>query len=196
MYSEALWLHWICIGIVVAFVLLGSVVFTAPSSNATISFIVVVGIMFCGGHLNGVATHMGGIGGNIVYAIYFCIPHLEWYYVKDIVVQNWGLIPGAAVVGATVYGLLYSAFLSGRGLAGFSQKEPDFMNRLVLTVVFVCCVTLATELAPMFDALQERTGATGSPLRALLGDQPAYVCQSILYHGGRLFSQGLLPDDF
>ena len=42
-YFQAIWLHWICLGIVVALVLLGSVVFTAPSSNATICFIVVVG---------------------------------------------------------------------------------------------------------------------------------------------------------
>src|SRR6184192_3992581 len=32
LYFEALWLHWIALGIVVALVLFGSVVFTAPSS--------------------------------------------------------------------------------------------------------------------------------------------------------------------
>jgi ABC-type transport system involved in multi-copper enzyme maturation permease subunit len=34
-YFQAIWLHWMCLGIVVALVLLGSVVFAAPSSNAT-----------------------------------------------------------------------------------------------------------------------------------------------------------------
>ena len=37
LYFEAMWLQWVMLGIVVALVLLGSVVFTAPSSNATSS---------------------------------------------------------------------------------------------------------------------------------------------------------------
>src|SRR5208283_5912045 len=54
-YFRALWLQWVMLGVVVAFVLLGSVVFTAPSSNATISFILVLGILFLGRYLNQVA---------------------------------------------------------------------------------------------------------------------------------------------
>jgi len=122
MYFQALWLHWICLGIVVALVLLGSVVFTAPSSNATICFIVVLGIMFCGRHLNVVAVHMGGLDGTIVYAIYYCIPHLEWYDVRDFVIHDWGLIPWAALAKATLYGLLYSAFLLGATWLVFRRK--------------------------------------------------------------------------
>jgi len=121
-YFQALWLHWICLGIVVALVLLGSVVFTAPSSNATICFIIVIGIMFCGGHLNGVAVHMGGSSGTILYAIYYSIPHLEWYDVRDFVIHDWGLISWAAWAGATLYGLLYSAFLLGAAWLVFRRK--------------------------------------------------------------------------
>src|SRR2546428_2448673 len=44
-YLQALWLQWDMLAIVIALVLLGSVVFTAPSSNATICFIAVVGIL-------------------------------------------------------------------------------------------------------------------------------------------------------
>src|SRR6266700_2364103 len=54
-YVKALWLQWSMLGIVIAMVLLGSVVFAAPSSNSTISFVVVVGILLLGGHLNQVA---------------------------------------------------------------------------------------------------------------------------------------------
>jgi ABC-type transport system involved in multi-copper enzyme maturation permease subunit len=39
------WLHWVMLGIVVAMVLLGSVVFSAPSANITICFIAVIGIL-------------------------------------------------------------------------------------------------------------------------------------------------------
>src|SRR2546426_5881369 len=47
-YIQALWLQWIMLAIVIALVLFGSVVFTAPSSNATICFILVVGILLLG----------------------------------------------------------------------------------------------------------------------------------------------------
>src|SRR5580658_4849196 len=99
-YFQAIWLHWMCLGIIVALVLLGSVVFTAPSSNATISFIVVLGILFAGGHLNGVALQMPGFRGSVVYALYFAIPHLEWYDVRELIIHNWGLIDWLAWTGA------------------------------------------------------------------------------------------------
>jgi hypothetical protein len=69
-YFQAIWLHWICLGIIVAMVLLGSIVFAAPSSNATICLIVIVGIMFAGGHLNGVAIGMRGAGATIYGLLY------------------------------------------------------------------------------------------------------------------------------
>src|SRR5436189_1250448 len=50
-YFQGMWLQWLMLGIVVSLVLLGSVVFTAPSSNATFTFIVVVGILLLGRHL-------------------------------------------------------------------------------------------------------------------------------------------------
>jgi ABC-type transport system involved in multi-copper enzyme maturation permease subunit len=121
-YFQALWLHWICLAVVVALVLLGSVVFTAPSSNATISFIAVLGILFCGGHLNVVAVRTGGLSGNILYVIYFAIPHLEWYDVRDFLIHNWGRIPWMAFGGATLYGLLYSVFLLGATWLVFRRK--------------------------------------------------------------------------
>ena len=76
-FFQAIWMHWIFLAIVIALVLLGSVAFTAQSSNATISFIVVTGILFVGRHLHYVALGMRGIGGQIVTAIYFSIPHFR-----------------------------------------------------------------------------------------------------------------------
>ncbi len=121
-YLQAAWLHWICLGIVVALVLLGSVVFSAPSSNATISFIVVLGIMFAGRHLNSVAFHSGGLAGSIVYLIYYCIPHLEWYDLRDFVIHDWGAVSPAVCAGATLYGLLYCCFLLGAAWLVFRRK--------------------------------------------------------------------------
>ncbi len=121
-YFQAIWLHWICLGIIVALALLGSIVFAAPSSNATICFIAVLGILFAGGHLNGVAIEMRGARGAIVYAIYYLIPHLEWYDVRDLIVHDWGRIDWLAWGGATIYGLLYSGFLLAAAWLTFRRR--------------------------------------------------------------------------
>jgi len=110
-YFQAIWLHWLCLGIIIAIALLGSIVFAAPSSNATICFVVIAGIMFAGAHLNGVAVEMGGWRGTLVYGVYYLIPHLEWYDVRELIVHDWGTIDWLACAGATVYALLYSALL-------------------------------------------------------------------------------------
>ncbi len=121
-YVQAIWLHWICLGIIVGMALLGSIIFAAPSSNATICLIAIAGIMFAGGHLNGVAIGMRGIGGGIVYAVYYLIPHLEWYDVRDLVVHDWGAIDWLICGGATIYGLLYTGFLLALTWALFRRK--------------------------------------------------------------------------
>ena len=108
-YCQALWLHWIMLGVVVAFVLLGSVVFTAPSSNATISFIVVLGILLFGRYLNQVALHQPEPVKTLVYGLYFLIPHLEWYDVRDLVIYDQNLVGWVDCGLATLYAMLYMA---------------------------------------------------------------------------------------
>lgn len=109
-YFQALWLHWIFLAIVIALVLLGSVVFTAVSSNATISFIVVVGILFVARHLNKVALQLSEPLQSIVYTVYFAVPHLEFYDVRNLIIHNFPLI-GWGICGlATLYGIAYTAF--------------------------------------------------------------------------------------
>ncbi len=52
------------LGIIVAPALLGSLVFAAPSSNATILFVIVGGILFVGRHLDQVALTLHGAGAH------------------------------------------------------------------------------------------------------------------------------------
>ena len=78
-YLQALWLQWVMLAVVVALVLLGSVVFSAPSSNVTICLFVVLGILMLGGHLNQVALQQEEPARTILYTVYFLIPHLEWF---------------------------------------------------------------------------------------------------------------------
>ncbi len=110
-FTQAAWLQWVMLGVVVALVLLGSVVFAAPSSNSTICFVVVLGILLLGRHLNQVALQQAEPLRSIVYTIYFFIPHLEWYDVRPLVVYNQGLIGWGNILLATVYAWVYSAAL-------------------------------------------------------------------------------------
>lgn len=110
-YFQAFWLQWAMLGVVVAFVLLGSVVFAAPSSNATISFIVVLGILFLGRYLNQVALQQAEPLRSVVYGLYFLIPHLEWYDVRDLIIYDQGLVGWLDCGLATLYAALYVALL-------------------------------------------------------------------------------------
>jgi Cu-processing system permease protein len=108
---EALWLQWMMLGIVVALVLLGSVVFAAPSSNATICFVVVLGILLLGRYLNQVAVQQPEPVRSIVYTLYFLIPHLEWYDIRDFIIYDWNVVGWLDCALATLYAGIYSALL-------------------------------------------------------------------------------------
>jgi len=110
-FFQALWLQWAMLGVVVALVLLGSVVFAAPSSNSTISFILVLGILLLGRYLNQVALQQPEPLRSIVYGLYFLIPHLEWYDVRDLIVYDQGLVGWVDCGLATLYAALYIALL-------------------------------------------------------------------------------------
>lgn len=107
-FIQALWLQWAMLAVVVALVLLGSVVFAAPSSNSTICFVIVLGILLLGRHLNQVALQQSEPARSLVYTLYFAIPHLEWFDVRDFVVYGHALIPWVDCLLATVYAAVYA----------------------------------------------------------------------------------------
>ncbi len=110
-YVQVLWLHWFMLGIVVAMVLFGSVLFTAPSSNSTICFIIVVGILLLGRHLNQVALRQPEPLSSVLYVVYFLIPHLEWYDVRDFVIFDHAMIEWGSCALATLYAAVYTTLL-------------------------------------------------------------------------------------
>src|SRR5271169_6612081 len=57
-HFQAFWMHWVMLGIIVAMVLAGSLLFAAPSSNATISFVIILAILMLGRHLGKLALQM------------------------------------------------------------------------------------------------------------------------------------------
>ena len=109
-YFQAMWLQWVMLGIVIAMVLLGSIVFAAPSSNATICLIVVVGILLLGRHLHRVAIQEPEPMNTALTVAYFVIPHLEWYDVRDLVVYDHSAVPWVDCGLATLYGAAYVCF--------------------------------------------------------------------------------------
>lgn len=122
-YVQAAWMQWMMLAVVVAMVLLGSIFFAAPSSNSTICFIVVAGILFLGGHLNKVALQQAEPIQSILAFIYFVIPHLEWYDLRDFVVYNMGLVSWPALLLATLYAAVWTALLLLAACVGFRRKS-------------------------------------------------------------------------
>lgn len=109
-YLQAGWLHWMMLGIVIAFTLFGSIVFAAPSSNGTICFVCAAGILTLGRHLNKVALGLAEPLQTALYGVYFVIPHLELFDVRDLIIHNWGLIEWGVVALASLYAAAYTAF--------------------------------------------------------------------------------------
>jgi ABC-type transport system involved in multi-copper enzyme maturation permease subunit len=121
-FFQALWLQWIMLGVVIAMVLLGSVIFSAPSANATICIVVVLGILLLGRHLNKVALQQSDPLETIIYIVYFLIPHLEWYDVRDLIVYDHKLISWLHCGLATLYGAAYALFFLFAAWLAFRRK--------------------------------------------------------------------------
>jgi ABC-type transport system involved in multi-copper enzyme maturation permease subunit len=121
-YFQALWLQWMFLAVVIAMVLWGSLIFAAPSSNATICVVVVVGILLLGRHLNQVALQQHEPMSTVIYVFYFLIPHLEWFDVRDLIIHNKGLIDWLDWFLATLYALAYTAIFLFAAWLVFRRK--------------------------------------------------------------------------
>jgi Cu-processing system permease protein len=122
-YFQAAWLQWAMLAVVIALSLLGSIVTAAPSSTTTICFIVVASILMVGGHLNTVALHQAEPLQTVFYVIYYLIPHLEWFDIRDRVVYDWHLVDWGDCVLATVYAAAYTGLLLMLTWLGFRRKS-------------------------------------------------------------------------
>jgi len=124
-YFQAAVMHWFMLGIIVALSLLGSLVFAAPSSNSTICAVIIGGILFVGRHLDQQALALREPTRAIVNALYFTIPHLEFYDLRDLVIHNWPLIAWKYIGLALLYAAGYMAvFLLGACLV-FRRKAVN-----------------------------------------------------------------------
>jgi len=121
-YFQAITLHWFLLGVVAAMTLLGSVVFAAPSSNNTITFVVVAGILLLARHLTKVALQLSEPWQSVVYGCYFAIPHLELFDVRDLIIHNFAVIPWLIWAAALGYATVYAAVFLAATCLVFRRK--------------------------------------------------------------------------
>jgi Cu-processing system permease protein len=107
-YFQVWWMQWMFLAVVVAIVLLGSIIFAAPSSNATICVVLVAGVLLVGRHLNGIAIHQPEPMRSLIYVIYFVIPHLEWFDLRELATFH-TLAPWGPCALASLYAAAYTA---------------------------------------------------------------------------------------
>lgn len=124
-YFQVAALHWFMLGVVVALALLGSLVFAAPSSNATIIFVVVAGILLVARHLNQVALSLPEPSQSIVYSVYYAIPHLELFDLRDLIVHDWPLVAWKFFGLVILYALAYTAFFLLAACLVFRRKTVN-----------------------------------------------------------------------
>jgi len=125
-YFQAAFLHWIALGVVVAFALLGSLVFAAPSSNATICFVIVATILTVGRYLDAVALAQPQPFRSIIYVFYFAIPHLEIpFEMRNLIVHDWPLIEWNFIGLYILYALAYTAAFLVTACLVFRRKAVN-----------------------------------------------------------------------
>ncbi|MCU0771214.1 MAG: ABC transporter permease [Verrucomicrobia bacterium] len=120
-YLQAVWLHWLMLGIVAALALLGSLLMT-PAANLSIVILAVIGIWTVGEFLNRVAAKAGGVSGWLIYAVYYAIPHLEIFDIRERIIHGWEPVPWGAVILASGYALVYMAMLLAAAALLFRRK--------------------------------------------------------------------------
>jgi Cu-processing system permease protein len=124
-YFQAMWLHWIMLGVVIGMTLLGSLIFSAPSANTTICFIAVTFILVLGRHLDKVAMQVGEPARGFLQALFFTIPHLEFFDLRDLIVHNWPAIRWLVCLKATAYAAAYGAFFLVAACLVFRRKRVN-----------------------------------------------------------------------
>jgi ABC-type transport system involved in multi-copper enzyme maturation permease subunit len=119
---QAMWQQWIFLAMVIALVLWGSIIFAAPSSNATICVILVLALQFVSKDLGIIAMQQKDPLQWIIYAIYFIVPHTEFFDMREQVVQHGQIVPWHYIILATLYGLSYTSVFLFAAWLSFRRK--------------------------------------------------------------------------
>ena len=121
-YFQAMCLHWAMLGVVIAMTLLGSLIFSAASANTTICFVAVAFVLVLGRHLDKVAMQVPEPARGLLQALFFTIPHLEFFDLRDLVIHDWPPIHWLVCVKAIAYGAAYGVFFLVASCLWFRRK--------------------------------------------------------------------------
>lgn len=121
-YGQAMLLHMMALGVVLAMTLLGSLVYAAPSSNTTTTLLICGGILFVGRHLHKIALNLPEPQQSLLTVVYYLLPHLELFDVRDLIIHNWPLIPWRICAEACLYGVAYMASFLALACWQFQRK--------------------------------------------------------------------------
>lgn len=124
-YFQALVLHWFGLGVICALVLLGSLFFQAIPANATICFFLVGGILLFGRYLKDFAVQLSEPFQTALMIVFYAIPHLEVFDIRDRVVHSWPLIPWGLWATALIYGLFFTSLFLVIGCCLFKRKAVN-----------------------------------------------------------------------
>lgn len=122
-FLQAAGLHWVFLAVTIALALFGSIVFAAPSSNATICFVAVTTILILARHLNTVALQQSEPLSTLLYIVYYLIPHLEFFDIRELVVHNAPPRSWAVWSVACIYGLCYATLFLWSAWITFRRKS-------------------------------------------------------------------------
>src|ERR1043166_438824 len=110
-YLQVWSLHCMMLAVIIALTLLGSLLLSSVATNATITVVITVAILLVGRHLHKVALRAGDLPGTLLTGLYYLIPHLELFDVRDLVIHNWPLLAWPIWGVAVLYATLYAALL-------------------------------------------------------------------------------------
>ena len=121
-YLQAMLLHGFMLGIVTAMTLLGSLIFAAPSSTNTIVLVVCTAILMVGRHLHKIAVSLPEPQQTLLTVLYYGLPHLELFDVRDLIIHNWPLLPWGVFAKVALYALAYTGVFLSLGCLVFRRK--------------------------------------------------------------------------
>jgi ABC-type transport system involved in multi-copper enzyme maturation permease subunit len=121
-YLQAFWMHWMFLGMVIAMLLFGSVIFAAPSSNATICLVVIVAVFLVGGHINQIAIGRPEPYRTGISLVYYVLPHFDWFDLRNLIMNHSGLIGIGDCSLASLYAAAYAAFFLFAAWLAFRRK--------------------------------------------------------------------------
>jgi hypothetical protein len=110
------------LAVVIALTLLGSLVLSSVATNATMTVIVTAAILLVGRHLHKVALRAGELPGTLLTGLYYLIPHLELFDVRDLIIHNWPLMSWHIWGIAVLYAMVYAALLLFASWLVFRKK--------------------------------------------------------------------------